>query len=61
MTIKTSEGNITASKAVLNMLSIHLFESAEKHEKENFKALAKQARTIATELYKGLEETGFYK
>lgn len=61
MTVKTSEGTITAGKATLNLLTILAFESADKYAKENFPGLSNQARTIGNEIYQALRATGYYK
>lgn len=61
MTVKTIEGNITASKAVLNLISVDLYEAAINFDKENLHGLARHTRNIADQIYEALESSGYYK
>ena len=61
MTVDTTMGKITASKYVLNMLSILLSESAESLADKGYKARSKQAETAADEIYHALDAVGLYE
>lgn len=61
MTVNTNIGKITASKDVLNMLSISLSESADALASRGHNARAKQDATTATDIYYALDAVGFYE
>ena len=61
MTVNTTMGKITASKDVLNMLSISFLESAVSLADKGYKARSKQAETTADEIYHALDAVGFYE
>lgn len=61
MTVNTTMGKITASKEVLNMLSLSLSENAEYLANRGYKARSKQDETTAHEIYHALDAVGFYE
>ena len=62
MTVNTRFGKITASKEVLNELSIALFEAADSIQAR--KGIEKRDvygyDTVANEIFNALDETGYY-
>ena len=60
MTVNTNIGKITASKDVLNMLSLSLSESAHGLASRGYNARAKQDQTTADDIYNALDAVGFY-
>lgn len=62
MTVNTRFGKITASKEVLNQLSIALFEAADSIQAR--KGIEKRDvfgyDTAANEIFDALDETGYY-
>lgn len=61
MTVNTTMGKITASKEVLNMLSLSLSESAEFLAGRGSYARSKQDQTTSDEIYHALDAVGFYE
>ena len=61
MTVNTTMGKITASKEVLNMLSLSLSESAEYLANRGYYARSKQDETTAKEIYQALDAVGLYR
>lgn len=61
MTVNTTMGKITASKEVLNMLSLSLSQSAESLANRGYYARSKQDETTADEIYHALDAVGFYR
>ena len=61
MTVSTNIGKITASKEVLNMLSLSLSESAAGLADRGYYARSKQDQTTADEIYSALDAVGFYR
>ena len=61
MTVNTTIGKITASKDVLNMLSLSLLESAEFLANRGAIARSKQDETTSKEIYHALDAVGFYE
>lgn len=60
MTVNTNIGKITASKDVLNMLSLSLSENADGLARRGYNARAKQDKTTADDIYNALDAVGFY-
>lgn len=60
MTVKTSLGNISCSKQMLNIISLHLSKSAEGFIAENLSAIADEATKLADEIYFALSDNGYY-
>lgn len=61
MTVTLRSGEkITASKAVLNHLSIVLVDAAELYKRIEHHASAELARQDSNDIYKALKETGYY-
>ena len=61
MTVNTNIGKITASKDVLNMLSLSLSESVSGLTERGYYARSKQDQTTADEIYHALDAVGFYR
>ena len=61
MTVNTTMGKITASKEVLNMLSLSLSESAESLAKRGYYARSKKDQTTSEEIYHALDAVGLYR
>lgn len=61
MTVKTSYGDITASKETLNELLLILQEASENYERRGRMALASQAMKTSLEIYEILGLNGYYK
>ena len=61
MTVKTIFGNITASKDVLNELSIYASEASKEYERKGYFALQERAQEVANTIFNELDKTGFYK
>lgn len=61
MTVNTNIGKITASKEVLNSLSLSLSENAEGLANRGYYARSKQDQTTAKEIYNALDAVGFYR
>ena len=60
LTVSTKNGNITATKATLNLLSTALYDKAEKDAKNDCRTLAAEAFNFSDEIYFALKETGYY-
>jgi hypothetical protein len=60
MTVKTSLGNITASEAVLNEISLAFYQSGERDEANGLESIATERKNIADEIYNALNESGYY-
>ena len=60
MTINTEVGKITASKEVLNYLSLVISEASKYYESKGSFALEKKARGVASEIFDALDDTGYY-
>lgn len=60
MTINLNGEKITASKDMLNYLSIIFAKAGEKFEDEEANALAKTANKWSYKIYKDLSDNGFY-
>lgn len=54
------EGSISASRDMLNLISIAFSEAAYHYEDKGLKHLAKSYRDTATQIYDRLEESGYY-
>lgn len=54
------EGSISASRDLLNLISIAFSEAAYHYESKGLNNLAKSYRDIATQIYDRLDETGYY-
>ena len=54
------EGSISASRDLLNLISIAFSEAAYHYEDKGLKHLAKSYRDTATQIYDKLEESGYY-
>ena len=61
MTVNTTIGKITASKDILNMLSLSLSQSASYLAKRGYTGRSKQDETTAHEIYVALDAVGFYE
>ena len=55
------EGSISASRDMLNLISIAFSEAAYHYEDKGLKHLAKSYRDTATQIYDRLNETGYYR
>lgn len=55
------EGSISASRDLLNLISIAFSEAAYHYEDKGLKHLAKSYRDTATQIYDKLEESGYYR
>ncbi len=60
MTIKTSQGNITATKSTLNYLSLYLGEAARGLRGKDLQGMADSAAKVSKEIYEMLKKSGFY-
>ena len=60
LTVSTKKGNITATKATLNLLSTALYDKGEKDAKNDCLTLAGEAFDLSDEIYFALKETGYY-
>ena len=60
MTIRFEGRRITASKEMLNYISILAMEAADKFEKEGADALANEARELSNLIYEELSKSGLY-
>ena len=60
MTVKTEIGNITATKDVLNEISLAFGRSEEVHKRRGHLALADRDDNISFAIYRALAETGYY-
>ena len=61
MTIEFANGKkITATKNVLNMISLYASAAREKYEKLGYSALASEAEDFEMAIYNRLKEDGFY-
>lgn len=60
LTVSTKNGNITATKATLNLLSSALYDKAEKDAKNDCPTLAAEAFDLSDEIYFALKKTGYY-
>lgn len=60
MTVDTNIGKITASKEVLNKLSIVLSDSATYLSDRHFYARSQESQTAADEIFKALGDVGYY-
>lgn len=60
MRICTREGSISASRDLLNVISIAFSDAAYHYESKGLMHLAKSYREIATQIYDRLEESGYY-
>lgn len=61
ITITTPNGNITASKYLLNSISIAFSKCSEKFKEDGAPALACDAENIADAIYDELKKTNFYE
>lgn len=61
MTVNTTIGKITASKEVLNMLSLSLLESGCSLEGRGNRALVEQYKKTSEEIFCALDVVGFYR
>lgn len=55
------EGSISASRDLLNLISIAFSEAAYHYEDKALMNLARSYRDIATQIYDRLDESGYYK
>lgn len=60
MTINTKIGKITASKDVLNYLSIICTQAEEYNKSRGYNASAEECKEVSYDLYNVLKEVGFY-
>ena len=60
MTVNTHEGKITATKEVLNLISMAFVSDAKQWDKEGFHLVADSRKKVANEIYIALKETGYY-
>ncbi len=60
MTVKISNGKITASKEVLNSISLTLNYAADTYDFKGMHSTAKVTRTDSHLIYEKLDEIGFY-
>ncbi len=61
MTVETRNGKITASKAVLNVLSCDLYEASGSYRKRGRYALSYEAEEMARSIYDALDSVGYYE
>ncbi len=61
MTVKTSNGNITASKSLLSEITCVLYETARHNRQNGYEATANRYSKIANEIYDALDATGYYE
>ena len=54
------EGSVSASRNLLNLISIAFSDAAYHYESKGLMNLAKSYREIATQIYDKLDETGYY-
>lgn len=54
------EGSISASRDMLNLISIAFSEAAYHYEDKSLMNLARSYRDIATQIYDRLDESGYY-
>lgn len=54
-------GKVTASKEVLNLLSIWATEASRVYEGRERHYMAKEAQEASSSIFEALEETGYYK
>ena len=60
MIVKTSEGNVTGSKKVLNYISMLASKASENYYARGLDALGESAQTFADEIYDALRICGYY-
>ena len=61
MTVHTSNGNITASKAMLVNICNAFYYEADSHEAKGYKLAAEAVRRTAREIYEALDKTGYFE
>ena len=61
MTVNTTIGKITASKEVLNMLSLSLLESSNGFAERGYIERSKQDNAVSDEIFRALAAVGFYR
>lgn len=61
MTVNTTIGKITASKDVLNMLSLSLLESSNGLAERGYIERSKQDNAVSDEIFRALDAVGFYR
>lgn len=60
MTVETSIGKITASREVLNEISLAFGYCADAHNSKGHKASAERASDIAYEIFVALDKVNYY-
>ena len=60
MTVKTSNGNITASKTLLCEIQNLMFAEARRNRNDGYEATARRYSKMANEIYDALDATGYY-
>lgn len=60
MKVSTPEGNITASKALLNDLSLALCEASKRYAEIGKSGLSKHYSELSDIIYASLKENGYY-
>ena len=61
MTVKTSKGNITANRELLNYISIALYKAADDCRTNDKLGLAKSFDEMSDLIFDALNESGYYK
>ena len=60
MTVNTHEGKITATKEVLNLISMVFETDAINWSKVGVQPVANSRKKVANEIYAALKEAGYY-
>lgn len=60
MTVNTINGKIRANKETLNLISIAFLDAAKHYTYEGADALAERFDRISEEIYKALNDIGYY-
>ena len=60
MTVNTHEGKITATKSVLNLISMAFDNDAKQWDKSGMHSVADSRKKVANEIYLALKEAGYY-
>jgi len=60
MTVETEIGKITASKEVLNKISLVFGRSAYEHKRKGHGSIAEQHRKISHEIYVALDKANYF-
>lgn len=60
MIVHTSKGTITANKATLNNICSAFYSEARYYEAKGYKVLAEESSHAAGEIYKALNEIGYF-